>query len=1160
MASPRVDVAPAQAATTLPPALPPTSQLLSVGRGAPGSPAGRAGVAVTTATPAAPPPPPGRLDNTPASCFRPTPAHLAPSASAAAPPQPPATSPLRVRAPPPPPLAIGTSAPGGFVRWQPHSSGAGAAAAAAHHAASHPHPPPPHHAASGAGGDGGASPGMAASGMEDDDDVAAGLLVLQSSPRAVAGSPPHGGFSGGGGGASLSGGGGHGGAVHAHSGGLAGTPRRKRAAPDPSKYRGVVERTGGLFRARVYHNKECTLSDEQFATPDEAAHEYDRMALRIKGAAAELNFPELHGRAAAGVPPAGGTTSGAEQQQQQPSSEQQQHHAAAHAPAAPAGSSRGDAGAGGEHAHAHAPTMPAALHAVLHPHAAAHVRGRSSGTARATAAAAAALGMLSGSGGEEDGAAPMIGTTASAQQHPQQQQQMMLQPLKRRRSAPRADGALLASMPAAGSHGGTAGAAPDAHMAFVSAAEAFLDAPLQVSLFLEAHGLAPGAAAAAAWGAECRARVAARAGGDAAAACAAFAARFLDDGDAAMEEDEAAGEACVRTYIEALRRSYPGLILEPYILSAAALADADDGGIGAGADARDAGTMLPGARAARRRAAAALAALRCGARRPVVFLSAGAGAIAATTPLDAALAADADAGADADAALEAALPRALRAARPDSAPALLALLAPSASPACAAARLPHWSPRNDAPSAAVCGFPAASACALRRLDAGAGAMLIAPLATAAASARLDAIHTALLGATAEASQAPLLPLEAYLEESLPLCLHLRDRAAADVAELPAGARVAAVSWRAARAARRVAVGLRGAELVTAYLLSKSALADGGGGGDAVGDDVAAEARDGWGDWARNAAGLPREPAASAARAAWPRDTRPWAASAPPASPWAAEVPMAAVVVRTAEQLSDALTASDVAPACALRPGIARATLRALRPALLDLLQLAPPEASPLDEAMLQQQAHGYGDETAAAAAAATALLAALSAAAAPFSREYIAAALADADVALRRSSGGASSEDEDDAADAAAAGLCWLQRYLEAPPGSMMRAALVTAAQEAPLAAHDVASDVRERWHLALQLQWEASNAVRLAAAGAAFAPPGAPPGEAAAAAAFAAAALRAARGWREALERAADAAAAGAFAAHRDDWGGRSHVAPPALLPPWRGGGAAMM
>jgi hypothetical protein len=29
---------------------------------------------------------------------------------------------------------------------------------------------------------------------------------------------------------------------------------------------------GGLFRARVYHNKECTLSEVQFATPEEARY------------------------------------------------------------------------------------------------------------------------------------------------------------------------------------------------------------------------------------------------------------------------------------------------------------------------------------------------------------------------------------------------------------------------------------------------------------------------------------------------------------------------------------------------------------------------------------------------------------------------------------------------------------------------------------------------------------------------------------------------------------------------------------------------------------------------------------------------------------------------------------------------------------------------
>ena len=96
---------------------------------------------------------------------------------------------------------------------------------------------------------------------------------------------------------------------------------------------------------------------------------------------------------------------------------------------------------------------------------------------------------------------------------------------------------------------------------------------------------------------------------------------------------------------------------------------------------------------------------------------------------------------------------------------------------------------------------------------------------------------------------------------------------------------------------------------------------------------------------------------------------------------------------------------------------------------------------------------------------------------------------------------------------------------------------------------HDAAADVRARWQLALQLEWEATNAVRLSAAAA---PPGSASASAASAAAssFAAAALRAARGWREALERAGDAAATELYATHRDAWGGTSHAAPPAVAP----------
>ena len=94
--------------------------------------------------------------------------------------------------------------------------------------------------------------------------------------------------------------------------------------------------------------------------------------------------------------------------------------------------------------------------------------------------------------------------------------------------------------------------------------------------------------------------------------------------------------------------------------------------------------------------------------------------------------------------------------------------------------------------------------------------------------------------------------------------------------------------------------------------------------------------------------------------------------------------------------------------------------------------------------------------------------------------------------------------------------------------------------------AQDAAADVRARWQLSLQLEFEAACVVRGAALRDADVAQ-----QGGAAASFAAAALRAARGWREALERASDAAAADAYGRHRDAWGGRAHVAPPAPHPP---------
>jgi hypothetical protein len=193
-----------------------------------------------------------------------------------------------------------------------------------------------------------------------------------------------------------------------------------------------------------------------------------------------------------------------------------------------------------------------------------------------------------------------------------------------------------------------------------------------------------------------------------------------------------------------------------------------------------------------------------------------------------------------------------------------------------------------------------------------------------------------------------------------------------------------------------------------------------------------------------------------------------------------------IVVRCAEKLTDALAAATAAGAAAaapwrperdapaparLRPDAARAALRGLRPALLDLLQLAPPEVSFAAGAGAGGGASSSPPQLQHAGAAA-ALLAALGATSAPFSREYVAAVLRDADAALAASDGHGDGHGGPGAVDPACRGagaLSWLERYLQAPPGSMLRAALVTAAQEAPLAVRPRAAPARARMRLLLR-------------------------------------------------------------------------------------------
>jgi hypothetical protein len=568
-------------------------------------------------------------------------------------------------------------------------------------------------------------------------------------------------------------------------------------------------------------------------------------------------------------------------------------------------------------------------------------------------------------------------------------------------------------------------------MSYVSDAEAFVDAPLQCVAFIDAMQLARGSPQArAAWAAECRRRMAARAGSAAAAAAARAAALFFDSGGdsevpAHLRCDAATSEAALRCYIDALRRAFPAMLLEPFVLSAAALAEPGDDD--------DDETASPALRAAQRRAAAALRALRLCARRPVVFVPEGAGAVHATSALDAALRLPNEQ--MMPAALEAAMPQQLRAAAPGGA---VALLAPSPQPPWLALEA-----QSQAYGGGVCvdGFapPGAPLPLLRRCHVSAsGTLLVAPLATAAASARLDAIHSALWGDDVSDSNgctgasSRLLPLEQYLEESLPLVTWQRDRAGADIAELPPLCRTAQLRWRvsddnaplsATGAAARADCCAR-AELLPAYLLAKLAC---------IAGDVATS-----GHTTMDAA---------PERAAWA------AVAGAPQPP-----PPAMLAVRAAEALSRALAAAPGADDAAhrMRPAAARAALLALRPALVDLVQLAPSAAeatatmAAVPGAVIGHAALMRADPASSAAVAARA--------AAPLSREAAASALAAADVALASapvagpSCASALEADVAAEAEAAAAGaLCWLERYLCAPAGSMMRAALVTAAQEAPL-------------------------------------------------------------------------------------------------------------
>ncbi|XP_047939557.1 pathogenesis-related genes transcriptional activator PTI6-like [Salvia hispanica] len=71
------------------------------------------------------------------------------------------------------------------------------------------------------------------------------------------------------------------------------TKKRRRDAPRRGKFRGVRQRPWGRWAAEIRdpaQGKRVWLGT--YDTPEEAATVYDRAALRLKGAAAVINFPE----------------------------------------------------------------------------------------------------------------------------------------------------------------------------------------------------------------------------------------------------------------------------------------------------------------------------------------------------------------------------------------------------------------------------------------------------------------------------------------------------------------------------------------------------------------------------------------------------------------------------------------------------------------------------------------------------------------------------------------------------------------------------------------------------------------------------------------------------------------------------------------------------
>lgn len=75
--------------------------------------------------------------------------------------------------------------------------------------------------------------------------------------------------------------------------------KAKRNSNNTTGFHGVTQLPNGKFIAQIFHNGKTIRAKDQRNKPAEAARDYDKLAVELKGDKAKLNFPPKAVKAAA---------------------------------------------------------------------------------------------------------------------------------------------------------------------------------------------------------------------------------------------------------------------------------------------------------------------------------------------------------------------------------------------------------------------------------------------------------------------------------------------------------------------------------------------------------------------------------------------------------------------------------------------------------------------------------------------------------------------------------------------------------------------------------------------------------------------------------------------------------------------------------------------